>query len=132
MLGKVGGSDIVSPLDRPRIGLQDSGQELQEGRFSGPVRPYEGNLILPEQRQVDSGVNLHRAIRLMHPFQVRHATAAADGLGKEKRIVLLRVPRASMRSIFSRAFTRLCTCLAFVALYRKRSMNRSVCSTLRL
>ena len=44
MLGKVGGSNIVPPVDGPRIGLQDSGQELEEGGLPAPFGPTRATL----------------------------------------------------------------------------------------
>ena len=50
----------------------------------------------------------------------------AGGSGKRKRIVDASAGGASMRSILSSDFWRLCACLALVALARKRSTKRSI------
>jgi len=75
--------------------------------LSSAVDPDQGDLIFPGQGQVDAGVYLHGAVSLVDSFQFRHDSSAADGLGKEKRMVFWDSRGSSISSIFSRVLIRL-------------------------
>ena len=131
MLREKGGLHTVprSTLALERLGpVEDAGQS----GLARPVLPDQRDLVSAFDRERPGVARKHecrrrRYGRFWKTYPVRGRTRPdLGGSGKRMRTAASSDGAGGMRSRRSSIFTRLCTCFALDALYRNRSMNRSV------
>ena len=124
LLGEVAELRARPQPDRARVRSEHAGHHAQQGGLARAVLAHDAPALAAPQGEAEPVVDHAAAVGLAHALEHRRPPRpSAAGRRKSKRTTC-RFLGSSIFSIFSRAFTRLCTCAAFAAWAEKRSMKR--------